>query len=71
MHSIHLRRPTRVTRYELVSRKAREANVELKAGLFGSDETSMNLASLSRPIVFLGVMFASEMRDLQSDKIFP
>ena len=60
------RRPTRVTRYELVSRGAREAKNELKAGLFGSDETWPR-----DPLICLGMMSASEMRDLESDKRFP
>ena len=54
-----------------MSRGARQAKNELKAGLFGSDTTV--LSKLPKPVtVFrLGVMFASEMRSLKSEKRFP
>ena len=65
------RRTIRVTRYELVSRGAREANNDLKAGLFGSNEPVASLTS--KPVTFFcpGVMSASEIRNLKSEKRFP
>ena len=60
-----------MTRYELVSRGAREAKNESKAGLFGSNETLAVIRSFPDAVVCLGVMSASEMRDLKSEKRFP
>ena len=56
-----------------MSRRAREAKNELKAGLFGSDESVMStISALSSVTVFcLGVMSASEIRNLRSEKRFP
>ena len=48
----------------------REANTELKTGLFGSDEP---VSTTPRPFTAfcLGVMSTSEVRDLSSEKRFP
>ena len=55
-----------------MSRGAREAKNELKAGLFGSDKAVLSTIPPEPVIVFhLGVMSASEMRDLTSEKRFP
>ena len=56
-----------------MSRGAREAKNELKAGLFGSDKPVLWTISTPKPVtVFcLGVMSASEKRDLKSEKRFP
>ena len=57
-------------RYELVSRGAREAKNELKAGLFGTDEPVVTKPSPTT-LFCLGVMSASEMRGLKSERRFP
>ena len=63
-----------MTRYASVSRGKREANNELKAGFLGSDRpvlfttTALNVGIISGS---LGVMSASGMQDLKSEKRFP
>ena len=49
-----------------MSQGAREANNELKEGLFESDELVLTLLKRC-----LGVMSTSEMRDSKSEKMFP
>ena len=53
----------------------REANNELKAELLGSDRTVLSttgaLVDGTITLHFLGVMSASQMRDLKSEKRFP
>ena len=58
-------------RYELLSRWEREANNELKAGLLGSDRPIVSTIQSPVTRFCLGVMSASEMRDLSSEKRFP
>ena len=55
-----------------MSRGAREAKNELKAGLFGSDKPWGDL-SQRKPVtvICLEVVSSSEMRDLESEKRFP
>ena len=67
------RRPTRVTRYELISCGVGVAKNELKVGLFGSDEMSLLVVIMSKSnaVVCLGVMSASEIRGFKSEKRFP
>ena len=62
-----------MTRYASMSRGEREAKSELKEGLFGSDKTMASFPKkLESVAVFcLGVMSASEMRKLKSEKRFP
>ena len=60
-----------MTRYASISRGAREAKNELKAGLFGSDEPVLSTILSPATVFCLGVMSASEMRDLKSEKRFP
>ena len=60
-----------MTRYAFMSRGAREAKNELKAGLLGSDKSV--LSTTPRPVIVfcLGEMSVSEMRDPKSEKRFP
>ena len=68
-----------MTRYALVSWEEREANNELKAGLLGMDRPVLSItAALLRhghhaTVIFccFGVMSASEMQDLKSERRFP
>ena len=64
-----------MTRYALASWEEREANNELKAGLLGIDRpvltTTTALDILAVTSCSLGVMSASGMRDLKSEKRFP
>ena len=56
-----------------MSRGAREAKNELKAGLFGSDKPVWWVLSQRKlvTVIWLEVMSSSEMRDLESEKRFP
>ena len=54
-----------------MSRGAREAKDELKAGLFGSDTTVLSKVPGPVTVSRLGVMSASEMSGLKSEKRFP
>ena len=65
-----------MTRYALVSWGEREANNELKAGLLGSDRPeSSTTAALDHGTAVIsfctGVMSASRIRDLKSERRFP
>ena len=62
-----------MTRYASMSRGAREAKNELKAGLFGSDKPMGWVLSQRKSVtvICLGVVSSSEMRDLESEKRFP
>ena len=64
-----------MTRYAFASWEEREANNELKAGLLGIDRPMLSTTTaLDIPVVTscsLGVMSASGMRDLKSEKKFP
>ena len=64
-----------MTRYALVSWGEREANNELKVGLLGRDRPVLSITAALRPtaviLCCLGVMSASEMQDLKSEKRFP
>ena len=60
-----------MTRYELVSRGAREVKNELKTGLSGSDESVLPTTPRPVTVFCLEVMSASRMRDLKSEKRFP
>ena len=60
-----------MTRYELVSGGAREANNELKTGLFGSDKSVSTTPRAQVTVFCLGVMSTSEVSDLSPEKMFP
>ena len=60
-----------MTRYASRSPGPREAKNELKAGLFGSDESVSSTMSRPVAISWLEGMSASEMRDLKSGRRFP
>ena len=54
-----------------MSRGAREAKNELKAGLRGSDKSVLSTTPWPVIVFCLGEMSVSEMRDPKSEKRFP
>ena len=64
-----------MTRYAFASWEEREANNELKAGLFGIVRpvlsTTTSLGFIAVISFSLGAMSASGMRDLKSERRFP
>ena len=54
-----------------MSRGARVAKNELKAGLLGSDKSMLSTTTWPVIVFCFGEMSASEMRDPKSEKRFP
>ena len=54
-----------------MSRGAREAKNELKAGLFESDSTVLSTMPKPVTVFCLGVVYASGMKESKTEKRFP